>query len=777
LPFAIRDHLSLPDSQLSPITQQAVPASSTLPSARQASERLLALTSLGGLLLAVGLALIAAELKFRVVIYLVFLFMLGLAPPLAAGLVVGAERVSAATRSRLALLFGASRSLLLLILIIVDGWIILVAMLGPPFPFGGLTAVSLVLVGGLGVGTLLWRWGQGSVDAGLVIAAGLAVFLLSPFTPSQDTPIGLLAYAIAAPGFAGWALAGALWTAIGVWLRQRAWSLARHRWLQPAMIVLASVVALGLYDDTHLVDFYHFLPLVGPAMHAERAGVPLVDVYSQYGFLPWALYWLAFDIFQPTYGTAAVVVRVLNVAYYATFVAILVQLSQRQLSAMWFLIPAFLVAVTSHSNMWNMNALPMALGGRNLVPALMALVLVAARRRRHGPVIALGLIAVAAISSLEILAFTVAPWGGCLLLDSVRERSWQRLLRGIVQSVIIVALAQLVMVAVIWARSGAILCYDGYLELFFQYHPTEDSIWSVPFEPYYALWFPIGLAYFGVLALAWLRAFRGYPDASLVEQLVPAALLGLGPLAYFFGRPQEGALSISCLSFAVVAIAIAEEIFFRPARFGPAGKALSGVLAVGFAFTIADGFEHFMRPIDPLKGNATVLRRCLGGEGCTPGAVARNISLALHTGPLDRRTQVGGWLPDDSRQRIEEVTAELRRLDSQNHRKVGLLTDIEQLRFPEADTAISVASFMATRQWFPWPLSAPNNDELSPVLVERILLSVAGTPSGTPIIASNDRVRWKKINELIWTTLSKHCRLVPAHRGRYYTTFVTESCA
>src|SRR5262249_26348833 len=150
----------------------------------------------------------------------------------------------------------------------------------------------------------------------------------------------------------------------------------------------------------------------------------------------------------------AVLVRVLNLAYYATFVAILVQLSPRRLSALWFLIPAFLVAITSHGigpgGMWNMNALPMVLGGRNLVPALMALVLVAGDRWRHGPVIALGLIAIAAISSLDILAFTLTPWGGCLMLRAVRERTWRPVPRGFVQSVVIVALAQFALLAAIW---------------------------------------------------------------------------------------------------------------------------------------------------------------------------------------------------------------------------------------------------------------------------------------------------------------------------------------
>ncbi len=786
LPIVTKDRPSLPDSHTGAIAQHAVsPVTSSLRASRQTADRLIALTSIGGLLFAIGLALVSLQDHFRLIIFLVFLFMVGLAPPLSAYLVFRGEQAPDEARSRLTRRLAGIRVGLFVVLLAADGWMILAAAIGPGF--GWQSLVPLAGASALATAALLLRstrpWADrlSRIDAGMVIAAGLAVFLLSPFNPTQASPIGLLAYAKAAPAFVLWLLVGALWTCAGIWLRrQEALASVQHPWLQTVAIVAAAIVVIGLYDDTHLVDFFHFLPLVGPALHAQRGGIPMVDVYSQYGFLPWAVYWAAFHFFEPAYGTAAVVVRIINVAYYATFLAILVGVSRRRLSALWFFIPALLVAVTSHGvgpwGMWNMNALPMVLGGRNLVPALMTLVMVFGSRWRAGPAIALGLIAVAAFSSLDILAFTLAPWGGCLLLEALRTRSWRPLLQAAVLAAVTVVATQLILAAAIWLGSGAVIRYGGYLQLFALYRPTETSIWSVPFVPYYALWFPLGLTYFCVLALATLRAFRREQTATLVERLVPVALLGLGPLAYFFGRPQEATLNIACLSFAVAAIAAAEAVFARPERFGPAGKALFAVISVAFTFTIADGFEHFMRPMDPLKGNATILRRCLGGDGCSPAAIARNIDLALHTKPLDGRAQVGVWLPDDSRQRLEEVAAQLRLLEGQGHRQVGLLTDIESVRFPEADAAISVASFMATRQWFPWPISAPNNDELSPLLVRDILDKVAKTPAGTPIIASNDRSRWKAINREVWTTLSEHCRLRLVHRGPYYSTFLTESC-
>ena len=171
---------------------------------------------------------------------------------------------------------------------------------------------------------------------------------------------------------------------------------------------------LLLYDDLHFTDFSHYMPLVGPALHAARGGAPMVDVYSVYGLGPWLVHLAAFELLTPTFGTAAVTVRVINLLYYGTILAMLVFVTRRRLSALWFFIPAILVAL-----MWNMNALPMTLGGRNLLPAVVALLMVASRDKGWGRWAALPLIMLASLSSVEILIFALAPWGYCLLLNSV----------------------------------------------------------------------------------------------------------------------------------------------------------------------------------------------------------------------------------------------------------------------------------------------------------------------------------------------------------------------
>ena len=337
-------------------------------------------------------------------------------------------------------------------------------------------------------------------------------------------------------------------------------------------------------------------------------------------------------------------------------------------------------------------------------------------------------------------------------------------------------IAQLALLASVYLSTGAVVDYRPYFSLFLQFRPAEDSIWSVPFVPYYALWLPIGFAYFIIMAVGGLRALRGERPVSIVDRLLPVAVFGLGPLAYFMGRPQEATLNVTCLSFAVVAIGIAECVFVKPWRFGAGAAALSWVMAGAFAFITADGFEHFMRASDPGRGNSTILRRCLSAEGCRLGEVGPNIWLALHTEPLDPRTGVGFGVKDDGhRQRIEEVVAMLGRL-APGASTVGMLADLFPRIFADADPAIGITAFMYTGQWYAWSVSSPVNDGVSPLLTDRILRRVAATPSGTLIIAPNGADEWAPLNKAILERLRETCDLRPLETGRYHSAFVTERC-
>lgn len=750
------------------------------------SDRLAAAAIIGGLFLVAGLAVAVAFEQFRPIIFLTFLFLCGIAPPLSAWLVYLGERGEAGPSAAFTAALVAARTVLLSFLVALISSLLVAPVVHPqPVPSWipvvvFLTSATAILIC-FGRRSASASYFSARLDAGLIVAFAVAVFALSPFRPAERMPIGLVAYAFSASDFGLCLLLGIAWTAIGIWLRRHeGWAFPhKKRILESAAVAAVGLVILGLYDDGHFVDMGHYMPLVGPAIHALRGGIPMVDVYSQYGLLPWLVHSAAFELFSPTFGTAAVVIRLLNLCYFAVFLAILFFVTRRRLTALWFFVPALLVAITSHNpgsdGMWNMHALPMTLAERNLLPACMALLLVAVPAARPARWTALVLIMLASLASLETAVFTLAPWGCCVLLNAVRARSMRYLLRHVGLACAALVAAQAAFAAVVYFSTGAIVDYRPYFSLFLEFRPAEDSHWSAPFVPYYALWLPIAFAYFLVMAMASYRAFRCEAAYSLLDRLLPVAVLGLGPLAYFFGRPQEATLNISCLSFAIVAIGMAEAVFQKPRRFGPVGPVLATVLAAAFAFTIADGFEHFMRPAIPDRGNATILRRCFTDEGCRLSEVPRNISLALHTQPLDPRTKVG-YSAGDGGPRIEEVTSMLRRL-APDARYVGLLTDYEPRRYADAEAAIGMAAFMATDQWFAWSISSPVNDGNSSLIVDRVLKRVATTPSGMLIIVSRQQDGWVPLNRQILNALTARCRLSLIETGQYHSAFLTEGCA
>lgn len=746
--------------------------------------RLVELFVAGGLVFGMTLAAVAFSGSDPSVIFFAFLTMFGIAPLFAASVVYLKEQTSTSRKLTVEGALFVVKAFLLACIIALNAFLALIMLTlasGAALWIAALVGLVSVVAIAAVVKTRGHRRELSSrLDAIIVTALGIAVFILSPFNPTQSVPIGFLAYAFQSPSFGYWSLFGIGWLSAGIWLRRReGWAFAgRIAIFQSITIAVGLLFVLALYDDGHFADFAHYQPLIGPAMHAMHGGIPMVDTYSQYGLLPWLLLWGAFKLFAPTFGTAAVFMRLLNVSYFVVMMLTLVFASRRRISALWFFVPALLVAITSHGpgpfGMWNMNALPMVLGGRWLLPSIVTLLLVAARTKTWALWVSLFIIALASLSSFEILAFTLGPWVACLLLDAIRARAVGTLTKHLLLAFASIVVAHACFVGIVYLISGRIADYRPYFSLALFNRPSKDSEWSVPFASNYALWFPIGLAFFFVIAEAAYHALRGGFASRMCERLLPVAILGLGPLTYFFGRPQEATLNIVCLPFAVVAIGIAESVFINARRFGKVGPALVLVMAFSFAFTIADGFEHFMRPFEPTRGNASFLRRCFTPAGCWPGDAIRNISLALQTPTLDPRTDVAHNVADAA-PRIAETTSMLQQF-APGVPHVGMIVDLYDISYGSAYGAIGIVAFMSTGQWYAWSQSSTLNDENSPILVKRAVQEAAATASGTPIIASNERERLLPINKAILEALEAHCHLRLLERGKYVSAFVTENC-
>ena len=748
-----------------------------------------ALATIGGVFLVAGLTIAAVFNEGRSLVFIIFLVTAGLVPLLAATALYLNEKCGWIERYTLEALLALAKVFLQSYLVTLLMAALIKTIVRPAsVPAWSIVTIFVVCGGLLRFSGWPYSWLKlvQHLDAWLIGTVALTVFVFSPFDPKADIPVAFLDYANERPSLLLWLFVGIGWVAMGVWLRRReGWAFHRvYRVLVTLAALVVGLVILGLYDDSHYIDYSHYVPLVGPAVHWMRGGVPLVDTFSQYGLLPWVVHRAAFELTAPTFGASAVVVRLSNLGFYAITFCILMTVSRRRLSAAWFFIPAMIVQIIAHGDrlniMWNLNGLPMGFGGRYFIPASMVLLLVVGGEKVWTNWLALPIIMIASLASVEQLAYTLGPWGACLVMRSVRRRSIKNFVAWVVLAIVGVVMTQIAFVASVYFSTGKIVDYGQYLDLVAQFRPSEESHWSVPIVPHYALWMPVGASFFLIISMSAYRALRGETSEAFFERLLPVAILGLCPMAYFFGRPMEPALSPVCMPFAVVIIQFAEKLFFNARRFGPVGPVLAAVVAASFAFIVADGLEHLMRPYDISRGNATFLRHCLTVEGCQPLRLIENIRRTMHARPLDPEIKLGytsGGRPSAA-SRIEEVVSMLRRLAPEAH-YVGLLTDY----FPggmavSGNVSIGISALLTTGQWFSWGENSPFNDSRGPKITAAILERVDHTEAGLLVIVPNpeEREGWAMINQKIFDRLRSRCHQSLRETGQFFSAFVTERC-
>ena len=608
-----------------------------------------------------------------------------------------------------------------------------------------------------------------------VLAAGLLVAICvvySPFNPTNRIPSAIIDYVFATPHFAWW-LAFALAYILGTnWLRRvEDRKFTRYKaWLDWAALLVVGIFVLGLFDDSLYLDLGHYMPYVGPALHARHGGIPMVDVFSQYGFLPWVLINAAFDVLPVTFGSAAVLARLVNLAYLFTIVLILFALSRRRLSVMALAIPVLLVGITFHEGLYNMNALPSTTGMRYLVPAVMVLILTAVRSEITLRWLAIPILVIASFWSLETFVFTLAPWLSVPLCQYLRKRNFGEAGRFILIGIVAIIAAHALFAAAIFALTGKWISYLPYFEFFGRFRPDEIRGWALPFNPTFALWVPVWFVFFIVVAVAIYNVLQQQTAADTADRLLPVATFGIASLLYFVGRTAPTTLGLSFLPFAVVMVILAENFLPDFRRFGPIGVAIYFILVGMGSYMVAFGAERFARAPVPEQGNSTVLRHCFSAEGCRFQEVVERIAFRMRALPFDREsTAVQALHPrNNERERVQELVSQLRRF-SVGKLRVGILAQLSYGGY------LGMSALMETGQWYLWHISSPHNDELSPARAALIVQSAAQTRNGEVLlIANNETLPW--LEQEILKAISDHCRLSLLEKGRFHSVFLTEAC-
>lgn len=727
----------------------------------------------GGVLCVLVLLLIAFGARTKNIELAAYLFLFFAAPVLAAASVgIGARRYPLALPITLGKVFLAG------VLIIASAMV--VYKLPNLQALSGRRVLSVAVLGALAcaapIALLMRRRNVAAhtpVDVVLVLALTGALILFSPLDATLPQASTMIGYIRDTPKFGFFIAAGAAYVAlavlVGVWEgRTRARRAAT--WLAGLALVLGLVLALSLYDDGHWTDIGHYAPLIGPALHANAGGVPMADIYCQYGLAPWLLIRAMFGLSEPSAGAAAIVVRLLNVAFFMTFVLAAFVVGRRKVRAVLLTLPMLLAGIAFHAGHLNLNGLPSTQGMRYLLPMLVALLLAFEPLKSWVMRAATAILVAASFWSIETFLFTLLAWGGPVAIEAIRDRSAKAFFKRVALVFALIAVAHLLFLLGLYAFTGRVADYVPYIDIFVGFLVGRGNWpWPMAMKTEFLWWVPVWFAYFLTLALSLLGAIRRQPR-GLADRLLGIALVGIGALSYYVGRSSETTLGLSFLPFALLAIFAYEHVADN--RSAPTGQrfAIGGLLLAIFALVFSFGVERLSRDLNVLAGNSTILRRCFTPEGCSPLRVARRIRAA--TGMVVDYRYPPVPKVAEMPVRVAELVGMLKTY-APGAPRVAVLVEVD------GESALTwfygLMAFQQTGQWYRWPTSSPLNDALSPILARRIV-DAATIRDGEPLILARQEDKLIKLEQDILAKIRNACRLRKIGESDYFAAFRAEEC-
>ncbi len=499
----------------------------------------------------------------------------------------------------------------------------------------------------------------------------------------------------------------------------------------------------------------------------------MVEVYSQYGLLPWVVLSAAFERLPETFGAAAFVVRLFTLAWFVTFLLTVHRLVRDKGVCLLLAAIGLIWAITFHEKVFNLNGLPSTQGYRYLLPALVVLWMAWAEHWRWRGLGLLVLTVVASLWSIEDLLFSAGPVGAAAVLTALRARTPRPLLRD--GAILLGGLlaGQGALALYLAAAYGRMPDYRPYFELVSSFEPGSVSHWSVPIPREYGLWIPVALAFFVPLALAARDALAGRDDHPRASSLVPASVLGIGAVSYFVGRSTSTTLGLALLPFLTVALVGLDALLERWRETPRSQLRLERLLvALAVASVVAFSLERFARPYRADQGNATLLRECFDAAGCAPQAVARRLAAGIaqrpsevdETDPVQFQMQGTGLAA-----RVRDLRLLLDR-DFPGRNRIPALIDSKRLYF------LGVALFAQSDRWYFWPVSSSLNDMDAPLLRRAILESSDALGPGDLLLVDRERESLLSIWQEAWQRIASRCTLERVDSGAFYDVLALRSC-
>jgi hypothetical protein len=529
-------------------------------------------------------------------------------------------------------------------------------------------------------------------------------------------------------------------------------------WIGVALCALCGL----LFLDVNLgIDTLHYSAFLGPANAVLHGRVPFVTVQCQYG-LSYLVYAVAFASPLPrSFAGAALVTGAVNVACYTGFL-----LSLRRLTRSWVLwlaLGATCLLFFQDILGYDLNGTPSVCGLRFFPIYALALALLSLPEDRAFTVWSVAAAVLCALWSIEAFAFGLAVHAAFLAVRSaLRGESWRIVGRlvGRVVSLSLLTHALLSVTIRVWA--GEWPHYRDYLGMIGAYLDEYRMGWLVALDPQNLSWVPVALGYVvviavtirGVLATRATPLAPGAADERARSFLVAA--LGTALFAIFAARASWALLVVVIFPFFLLALALCDRGLASPAWRASTSWALLVALPLLGGTTLAT------LPDDPgAVATNTGIGRALVSD---PPSILRALRRVRTPGlESDERHQVfNAWSGPYDSPLLRDGFAALARWAPR---------ESEVLLFTPYNTAFLFLSGRAHR----YPISNPENDELSHSLAERILNAPVALHAGEPVIVSVGREEIRPILERLLLRIAEKWRLRPLERGKDVAVYELEA--
>jgi hypothetical protein len=325
----------------------------------------------------------------------------------------------------------------------------------------------------------------------------------------------------------------------------------RNRVLLHAIDLLVIVlIVLACFDPTFQIAPEHQNFYLGPINRVLHGGSMLVDAFSQYGVL--VIYFLAFSIgagmIPLTYHGLSLAMALLTMLQFSLVYLLLVALVKDRFYAILLLALALLLGVfaTIGTSQAYPSTGPLRFGLAYLLLAIVFLRSCFPRLHRAGLIVEPVLVGVASLWSFETFVYTVCPYLGICLFESLSSSSsLGSSLRRFLSRVAWLALALVgshgLFAVFTYVRAGAWPDWATYLDFMKTY--TVGGLGTELVDPWGPWVFPIGIC-FASLMVFLFHYFRrkNLQDSPHRKLVLGLTLFGIVQYTYFLGRSHPNNL-------------------------------------------------------------------------------------------------------------------------------------------------------------------------------------------------------------------------------------------